>query len=755
MHISFGGAAASTTVNSGGGMHIYSGGAATSTTVNSGGGMHIYSGGGATSTTVNSGGGMHIYSGGLGSATTISAYGSMYVSNGGSASGILLGSNGYLALQKADAASVTISRGGSSYISGGTIRNLTLLSRGSASVSNVIISGAEVYSSGRLNCSSYQEGQMIISGAIIRSDGQITMSSGTSIYSAVVSKAGTLNLENGGSAFQTAIDEEGKFTMLGVAQNTVLNGGSMFVGDSAYRDYDGTGGMPTSNVYNEDIHASVNVLNSSWMHIYSGGTATSNTISSNSWAHVYWGGTATSNVINSSGYLTLQDSGTADTTVLHSGGYMRLYAGAILKGETRVGGKVTVTRAGTSATEDVIRAYGAKINFLVTERTIADESIITDLGMIMGATYFVTVSATQKNGTYRLADGATDFTGSITVKLANGTTYGEISIGESLSVSGATYQLNLNDDTLTLRISGTLTGQTMAKSDVNGNGVSDVLFQYTGGDNQLGFWLDGTSEWLGQGLPESADWDVIGAYDMSSDGQADVVMLGNVAVSGIQGAFVGYRKNGDMSTWENISYLTNAEGIDWQVKVGNLTGNAGQNSILWHAPELGAVGVWTDGTDNWVSLGAGYDRNWEMIGTGDFDGDGADSILFSYADGAKYYSLDIDQTATELGASDSGWEVRAIGDFSGDGRDDMVAFHAETGLVAKWENGNSGSWSSLGQLDAADWFIVGAGDYNGDGTDDLLVRQYSTGMLGYYADADLSKWNEIGRGVDMNWTVVA
>ena len=305
------------------------------------------------------------------------------------------------------------------------------------------------------------------------------------------------------------------------------------------------------------------------------------------------------------------------------------------------------------------------------------------------------------------------------------------------------------------QIEGSVQSQTPSRSDINGNGVSDVLFQYTGGDYQLGFWLDGTNNWQGQGIPESADWDVIGAYDMSSDGQADVVMLGNVTVSGIRGAFVGYRKNGDMSSWENISYLTNAEGVDWQVKVGNLTGNEGKNSILWHAPDLGAVGVWTDGTDNWVSLGAGYDRNWEMIGAGDFDGDGADSILFSYANGAKYYALDLDQTATELGVSDSGWEVRAIGDFSGDGRDDIIAFNAATGLVAKWENGNSSSWSSLGQLDAADWFIAGAGDYNGDGADDLLVRQYSTGMLGYYADADLSKWNEMGRGVDMNWAVIA
>ena len=327
----------------------------------------------------------------------------------------------------------------------------------------------------------------------------------------------------------------------------------------------------------------------------------------------------------------------------------------------------------------------------------------------------LTVNASdQQTGNYNLA---TRFYTSpenfvISVVDTENTQLGTLTIGETQTLSGLNYQLNLTSDKwLSLTVSETAPAASVsAKSDINGNGVSDVLFQYTGGDHQLGFWLDGTDNWQGQGLSEPAEWDVIGAYDMSSDGKADVVMLGNVTVSGVKGAFVGYRKNGDMSTWENISYLTNAEGIDWQVEVGNLTGNEGKNSILWHAPDLGAVGVWTDGTDNWVSLGAGYDRNWEMIGAGDFDGDGADSILFSYANGAKYYALDLDQTATELGVSDSGWEVRAIGDFSGDGKDDIVAFNAATGLVAKWEVENFGSWSSLGQLNAADWFIAGAGD---------------------------------------------
>ena len=73
-----------------------------------------------------------------------------------------------------------------------------------------------------------------------------------------------------------------------------------------------------------------------------------------------------------------------------------------------------------------------------------------------------------------------------------------------------------------------------------------------------------------------------------------------------------------------------------------------------------------------------------------------------------------------------------------------------------WGDGDAtNKWSSLGQLNASDWFVVGAGDYNGDAKDDLLVRQYSTGMLGYYSSGDMANWTELGRGVDMAWTVIA
>ena len=296
------------------------------------------------------------------------------------------------------------------------------------------------------------------------------------------------------------------------------------------------------------------------------------------------------------------------------------------------------------------------------------------------------------------------------------------------------------------------------KSDINGNGISDVMFVWAGtpeqpGNYQHGYWLDGTNTWQSAGVGHPAEWENLGCHDMTGDGKADSVLVGNVVVNEVKGAYIGFYAD---ANWVNIGYLNNADDIAWKNTVGDLTGGAA-NSIVWYAPELYALGAWTDGTDSWTTISNSFGGDdWTLVGCGDFNGDGKDSVVMSGLGGQYFYTADLDGTVTSMGSANwSGWEVRAIGDFSGDGKDDLVLFHPEYGSMVMLADGNLDDFKSIGQLDASDWFVVGAGDYNGDTRDDLLVRQYSTGMLGYYSSGDTTQWNTLGYGVSMEWTVIA
>ena len=69
------------------------------------------------------------------------------------------------------------------------------------------------------------------------------------------------------------------------------------------------------------------------------------------------------------------------------------------------------------------------------------------------------------------------------------------------------------------------------------------------------------------------------------------------------------------------------------------------------------------------------DPNWSVQGTGDFNGDGADDILWRKNDGTEigYWGMGGDSIqGVALGATDPNWSVRGIGDFNRDGADDIL-----------------------------------------------------------------------------------
>ena len=643
--------------------------------------------------------------------------------------------------------------------SGGYAKNMQIASAGTATISGIIES-CTVSSGGYIN--------VITSGALA-----------SRTY---VGEGGFMELNSGTGAVVTSICSGGAlYVQSGARANTIYvsNGGQFLVktGGSAFSAYISQGGIATINSSASLLSATV--FSGGLLNI-NGGEATTVIISSAADLVVAAGAGRLADILDG-GRLTIVGGyvygcnvkgggsalgvGGAFWGNVSSGGQVVLSGGSVVEMTVHNGGKAKIAKSFNLAEENWIAlSSGGILDFDISNQTGGGSALVGEFQRVSGngAVYTLTVGDTQAKAEYLLATNAASFKKSITVQNTAGETLGSLNVGQITNIGGVNYALNLGaDDVLSVTVGAAVISGT-AKSDIDGNGISDVMFVWTGNNYAHGYWMNGTSEWQSANSNHPAEWDNLGCYDMTGDGKADSVLFGNVtSEAGIHGAYIGYYADAndlpDGSTWVNIGYLTNEDDIQWKNVVGNLTGNAsGVNSIVWYTYELGALGAWTDGTENWVSIGTGFDASWTLIGCGDFSGDGRDQVVMAHNSGAEYHAIDIDGTWTNLGTSDSGWEVRAIGDFAGDDRDDIVAFHKETGIVAMWGDGLVSNWLQLGQLDATDWFVVGAGDYNGDAKDDLLVRQYSTGMLGYYSGGNMETgWVELGRGVDMNWTVIA
>ena len=136
------------------------------------------------------------------------------------------------------------------------------------------------------------------------------------------------------------------------------------------------------------------------------------------------------------------------------------------------------------------------------------------------------------------------------------------------------------------------------------------------------------------------------------------------------------------------------------------------------------------------------DTQWEIAGTGDFNGDTKTDILWRYYGVGDYQGLNdiwfMDGT-TFTGESvfsqvaDTNWRIAGTGDFNGDGDTDILWRYYGAGdyqgLNVIWYMNDAQMMGEavFSQVLDTDWRIEGTGDFNSDGQTDILWRYYGAG----------------------------
>ena len=336
----------------------------------------------------------------------------MYISSGGTANSITV--NG---------------AAGRMYIyAGGTANNTTVISSGYMFIS----------SGGTANTTT------------VRYWGDMSISSGGIANNTTVNSMGSMCIYSGGTANSTTINSSGRMYISGgTANNIIVNsGGYMYIsGGTALQIKENGGYVDVRNGANVTfVSNTINGLTlNTQITVHSNTIALSTTVNSKGIIYIFSEGTASSSIVNSSGYIVILSGGTASRTIVNSKGFTFIESGGTHRGTLQI-------ESGA-----VVSAYeGSIIDFTVADRTKEDGYLINNLSLIQGApTYTITVSENLAYGTYKLAQGASNFTGTISIGTEN-TTYGSITVnGADFVYNGVTYSLDQVNGNLTLFIGDT------------------------------------------------------------------------------------------------------------------------------------------------------------------------------------------------------------------------------------------------------------------------------------------------------------
>ena len=220
--------------------------------------------------------------------------------------------------------------------------------------------------------------------------------------------------------------------------------------------------------------------------------------------------------------------------------------------------------------------------------------------------------------------------------------------------------------------------------------------------------------------------------DFNGDGKTDFLLRDS---NGWLTEWVGNASGGFANNGANTSLNFTT---DWNVvETGDFNGD-GRDDILLRRNDgwlTNWLGTSTGGfTNNGGNSSLFVSTDWKVAGAGDFNGDGRSDLLLRNDNGWLTNWLgNASGGFTNNGANSSlffttDWSVASVGDFNGDGITDLLLRRTD-GWVTDWLGTSSGGFvnnnANASVYFSTDWKVVGTGDFNGDGRDDLLLRNDS------------------------------
>ncbi len=382
---------------------------------------------------------------------------------------------------------------------------------------------------------------------------------------------------------------------------------------------------------------------------------------------------------------------------------------------------------------------GQQIETFTVTRTGGNAAFDVNFATADGSATTADHDYVAKSGTLHFAEGVNSQTISVVV---NGDTKVEGNESFHVNLSGATNGATISHAQGT----GTIMNDDGAPApvthhvdhDVNGDGISDVLFG--NGKGSVALWeLNGNHIASNTTVGSvGSDWHSIGIGDFNGDGKADVLWENS------QGRVAEWQMNGDHVA---SNTTVGSVGTDWHaIGTSDFNGD-GKADVLWENSQ-GKVAMWEMNGDHVASnttVGS-VGTDWHAVATGDFNGDGKADVLWETSPGkVAMWEMNGDHVAsnTTVGSVGSDWHVAGTGDFNGDGKTDVLWQNAN-GKVAEWQMNGDHIASNTTVGNAAGQTVIGTGDYNHDGKADVLLQN---------ASGHVTEWQMNGDHVTDNETV--